>query len=80
MRLLSSDIRKKAARRDIRYSFLFMKASGGQLREIATLIDSSAIRPVIDRIFPFKATQEAMAYVEKFVSHWKDDGFHQRPH
>jgi alcohol dehydrogenase len=62
--LLSAGIRKKAKHRNISYSFLFMNANGGQLREIAALIDSGAIRPVIDRIFPFEATQEAMTYVE----------------
>ena len=62
--LAGAGIRKKAGSRHVRYSFLFMKASGSQLREIATLIDSGAIRPVIDRVFPFEATPEAMAYVE----------------
>lgn len=65
MRLLSSGIRRKARRRNVRFSFLFMKASGRQLREITRLIDSGAIRPVVDRIFPFESTNEAMAYVEK---------------
>ena len=47
------------------YSFLFMEASGSQLRELGSLIDSGAIRPVIDRVFPFRSTAEALAYVEK---------------
>ena len=64
MRLLSSSIRKKARRRAVSFSFLFMKANGDQLREIATIVDSGAIRPVVDRVFPFTATREAMAYVE----------------
>jgi NADPH:quinone reductase-like Zn-dependent oxidoreductase len=46
-----------------RYSFLFMRASGDQLREIDSLIDSGAIRPVVDQVFPFASTNEAMAYV-----------------
>ena len=41
-----------------------MRASGNQLREIAALLDSGIIRPVVDRIFPFESTKEAMAYVE----------------
>jgi NADPH:quinone reductase-like Zn-dependent oxidoreductase len=41
-----------------------MKASGMQLREITRLIDSGVIRPVVDRVFPFESTNEAMAYVE----------------
>jgi alcohol dehydrogenase len=64
MRLLSSGIRKKAKRRNVSFSFLFMKANGNQLHEITALINSGAIRPVVDRVFPFEATQEAMAYVE----------------
>lgn len=65
VRLLSSGVRKRAARRDLRYSFLFMKASGRQLREITSLIDAGAIRPVVDRVFSFDETNEALAYVEK---------------
>ncbi|NMG77497.1 NADP-dependent oxidoreductase [Aromatoleum diolicum] len=63
--LLSSGVRKAASRRDLRYSFLFMRASGRQLREITSLMDAGAIRPVVDRVFPFESTNEAMAYVEK---------------
>lgn len=64
IRLLSSGVRKKAARNGIKYSFLFMRADGQQLREITRLIEAGAIRPVIDRIFPFGSTNEALAYVE----------------
>jgi alcohol dehydrogenase len=64
MRLLSFRIRRKSRRRHVRYSFLFMRASGDQLREISSLIDSGIIRPVVDRVFPFESTKEAMAYVE----------------
>jgi len=64
VRILSSGIRQKARRRGVGFSFLFMKASGAQLGEIAALIDSGIIRPVVDRVFPFESTNEAMAYVE----------------
>ncbi len=64
IRLLSYRIRRKAGRRHVRYSFLFVRASGDQLREISSLIDSGIIRPVVDRIFPFESTKEAIAYVE----------------
>lgn len=64
LRLLSHGIRKKARRRGVVYSFLFMKAAGNQLREITRLIDAGRIRPVVDRVFPFESTNEAMAYVE----------------
>jgi len=65
VRLLSYRIRKKANRSGVSYSFLFMKASGDQLREIGSLIDAGAIRPVVDKVFPFASTNEAMAYVDK---------------
>lgn len=64
MRLLSRDIRKKARRRGVRYSFLFMRAQGEQLAKITALIEAGAIRPIIDRVFPFEATNEALAHVE----------------
>jgi NADPH:quinone reductase-like Zn-dependent oxidoreductase len=65
IRLLSYRIRKKAIRHHVSYSFLFMRASGDQLREIGSLIDSGIIRPVVDRVFPFESTKEALSYVEK---------------
>ena len=64
MRFLSAGIRKRAKRHRVSYSFLFMRANGGQLREITSLIDSGIIRPVMDRVFPFENTNEALAYVE----------------
>jgi alcohol dehydrogenase len=42
-----------------------MRANGDQLREIGRLIDAGIIRPVVDRVFPFESTNEAMAYVDK---------------
>jgi NADPH:quinone reductase-like Zn-dependent oxidoreductase len=64
MRLLSYRIRSKAKRHHVSYSFLFMKANGDQLGAITALIDDGIIRPVVDRVFPFASTKEAMAYVE----------------
>lgn len=64
MRQLSSHIRKQAKRRGVTYAFLFMRAHGKQLSEITSLIEAGAIRPVIDQVFPFDRTSEALAYVE----------------
>jgi NADPH:quinone reductase-like Zn-dependent oxidoreductase len=64
MAALSSGIRRKARRKQVDYSFLFMRASGAQLRELTALIDSGAVRPVVDRVFPFEATSDALAFVE----------------
>jgi len=64
LRLLSAGIRRRARRRVVDYSFLFMRANGSQLREVTRLLDAGHIRPVIDRTFPFESTNEALAYVE----------------
>ena len=64
MRLLSRRIRAQARRRGVDYSFLFMRASGEQLREITALVDAGVIRPVVDRVFPFESLNQAMAYVD----------------
>jgi NADPH:quinone reductase-like Zn-dependent oxidoreductase len=64
MRVLSRRVRKAATGREVGYRFLFMRANGDQLREIASLIDSGVISPVLDRVFPFEKTNEAMAYVD----------------
>jgi alcohol dehydrogenase len=64
MGALSYGITAKAKRRGAHYSFLFMRANGRQLTEITSLIDDGLIRPIVDRVFPFASTKEAMAYVE----------------
>ena len=64
LRVLSHGVRVKAKRGQVNYSFLFMRANGAQLAEITALIDAGIIRPVVDRVFPFESTDEAMAYVE----------------
>jgi len=63
-RILSAGVRKQAIRRDLKYSFLFMRANGHQLGEITRLIEAGAIRPLIDRVFPFESTNAALAHVE----------------
>lgn len=62
--LISSDIRKKAKAKNVDYSFLFMKADGEQLNEITKLIEAGIIEPVMDKVFPFDKTNEALSYVE----------------
>lgn len=64
VRLLSSGIRRKARGLGVGYAFLFMKANGAQLRQITRLIEAGAIRPVIDKVFPFESTNDALACVE----------------
>ena len=64
-RLLSYRIRKQAARRGVRYAFVFMRANGEQLGKISSLIDSGQIRPVVDRSYPLASAADALAYVEQ---------------
>ena len=64
VRLLSAGIRRKAKAKGISYAFVFMRADGRQLSEITKLIEAGTIRPVVDRVFPFDQTNNAMAYVE----------------
>lgn len=65
MGLLSRKVRKQARTLGVSYSFLFMQANGGQLRELASLYDAGHLRPLIDKTFPFDDTLEALAYVEQ---------------
>jgi NADPH:quinone reductase-like Zn-dependent oxidoreductase len=64
LRLLSLCVRNKARKNGNPYTFVFMRADGAQLREITALVESGAIRPVIDKVFPFQATHDALAYVD----------------
>lgn len=64
MGVLSYRIKAKAKARGVSYSFHFMTPNGSQLHELGALIDAGAIRPVVDRVFPFAATKNALAYVE----------------
>lgn len=64
MRLLSLRITWKARRAGVDYAFLFMRASGEQLATLASLVEAEVLSPVVDRVFPFESTNEALAYVE----------------
>jgi NADPH:quinone reductase-like Zn-dependent oxidoreductase len=62
--ILSFSARKKAKNLNVSFKFLFMRAEGKQLGEITKLIEAGIIKPVIDKIFPFEQTNEALSYVE----------------
>jgi len=64
IKFLSAGIRKKAKRLGVNFSFLFMRAQGEQLSEITKLIEAGVIKPVMDKLFPFEQTNEAMSYAE----------------
>lgn len=63
--LMSRKIIQKASKLSIKYSFLFVHADGKQLAEISKIIEVGHIVPVIDKVFPFDQTKEALAYLEQ---------------
>lgn len=64
MKMLSLRAKSKAKRLGVNYSFLFMRADGNQLAEITKLVNEGVIKPVMDSVFPFEQTNEALTYVE----------------
>jgi NADPH:quinone reductase-like Zn-dependent oxidoreductase len=64
MYFLSRKIKMIAKKLGVHYSFLFTRAQGEQLAQITSLIETGVIKPVIDKVFPFSETNEAMEYVE----------------
>ncbi|GAA1156001.1 NADP-dependent oxidoreductase [Kribbella jejuensis] len=65
MSALSSRIRRQARRLGVTYEFLFMRASGDQLRQITALVDSGSLRPVVGQVFDFDQTAEAVQALGK---------------
>lgn len=60
---LSYKVSRLAKKRQVDYAFLFMNANGKQLTAITSLIEAGKIIPVIDRVFPFEQTNDALTYV-----------------
>ncbi|KMS73560.1 NADPH:quinone oxidoreductase [Streptomyces viridochromogenes] len=57
---LSGKIRRQAKKLGVTYEFLFMRASGDQLRQITTLIDEGVVRPVVGKVVGFDQTPQAL--------------------
>jgi NADPH:quinone reductase-like Zn-dependent oxidoreductase len=57
---LSGKIRRQAKKLGVRYEFLFVRASGDQLRQITTLVDQGVLRPVVGKVFGFGQTPQAL--------------------
>ena len=62
---LSRKTRVQAKKLGVTYEFLFMRASGPQLHQIADLVDAGAIRPIVGATFPFDQTPKALASLAK---------------
>jgi NADPH:quinone reductase-like Zn-dependent oxidoreductase len=63
--LMSWKIRRRAGRRDVDYSFLFVRPDGAQLAAIGELLAAQCLRPVIDKVFPFDEAHEALDYLAR---------------
>jgi len=61
--LMSRKIVRLARKRQVDYSFLFVRPDGDQLAEIGELLKTQRIRPVIDKVFPFEQAKDALAYL-----------------
>ncbi|QCX48146.1 NADP-dependent oxidoreductase [Ralstonia pseudosolanacearum] len=61
--LMSRKITRLAKKRNVTYSFHFVRPDGAQLTEIGELLKAERIQPVIDRVFPFEQAKEALEYL-----------------
>jgi alcohol dehydrogenase len=62
--LMGRKVHAASAKAGAAYCWFFTESNGDQLRDIAALVDSGAIKPVIDREFAFEKLPEALAYLE----------------
>jgi alcohol dehydrogenase len=64
IRVMSRKATAAARSHNARYEYLFVRADGEQLREITRLVESGAIKPLVDRMFPLEQVRDALAYSE----------------
>ncbi|MDX6916294.1 NADP-dependent oxidoreductase [Pectobacterium carotovorum] len=62
--LMSCKINVLAMHHQVRYAFHFMHPDGARLAEIAALVDAGKLIPVIDRVFTFDETLNALSYLK----------------
>ena len=64
IRILSRKATAAAREHKARYEYFFVRADGEQLKEITRLVESGAIKPVVDKVFPLEQVRDALAYSE----------------
>ena len=64
LRFMSRKETALAAKHGVRYEYLFMRADGAELAQLAALVDQRKLQPVIDRTFKLDEIEEALAYSE----------------
>lgn len=78
--MISLGVRLRAWRSGVSYRYLFMHASGDDLRFLAGLVDAGKIRPVVDSIYPLSRISDAFSALEtgrakgKIIITMADDG------
>jgi alcohol dehydrogenase len=63
--VLSTKIRRLARRKGVSYRLMLMHPSGDDLDLLAHLVDDGHLKPVIDRVLPFRQIPDALAHVEQ---------------
>lgn len=63
--LASAPLHHIAKKHGANYEFLFMRPDGKQLEHISTWVKNGKLKPVIDKVFDFDDTQNALAYSEQ---------------
>src|SRR5437899_5147439 len=64
IRVLSRKTLAAARKHKARYEYFFVHADGEQLREIARLVASGAISPLVDKVFRLDEVRDALTYSE----------------
>lgn len=57
-------LRRRARKRGMTYRFFIMHPSGEDLSELACLVDSGAVKVILDAMYPFERIADAMAKLE----------------
>ena len=65
MYFLSRGVRCASCRKKVDYQFLFMKANGKQLAQIAQLIELGHIKPYTQSVYPFEEINQAFDELEQ---------------
>lgn len=62
--LTSRKVRSTAKKLGVRYTFLFMRASGQQLTQLTELVEAGVLRTHVERTFAFSETSAALELVD----------------
>jgi NADPH:quinone reductase-like Zn-dependent oxidoreductase len=60
---LPEDLAKACSAKAAAYKFIFMHPNGAQLAEIKSMIEDENIKPVIDKVYPFSESIEAIEHL-----------------